>query len=199
MRRLILVRHAPTTATRSFALPADEPLDEAGRDAAIAFGRWARTWSGETLSSPLVRCRQTAAAAGLPTVRVTAELAECDFGGWAGRTLAEICADDPAACRAWMTDPLVGPPGGECLDEFSTRIGGWLDDQARRDGDALAITHGGVVKAAVIHVLGAPLDAFWRVEVTPLAITELHSHDGRWTLARVNDHGPPGDGWLSCS
>jgi len=26
----------------------------------------------------------------------------------------------------------------------------------------------------------------WRVDVTPLALTELHAHDGRWTVARVN-------------
>jgi broad specificity phosphatase PhoE len=48
------------------------------------------------------------------------------------------------------------------------------------------VTHGGVVKAAVVHALAAPPEAFWRVDVTPLALTELHAHDGRWTVARVN-------------
>jgi broad specificity phosphatase PhoE len=61
-----------------------------------------------------------------------------------------------------------------------------MDAQAAIDGRAIAVTHAGVVKAAVVHALGAPPAAFWRVDVTPLALTELHAHDGRWTVARVN-------------
>ena len=44
-----------------------------------------------------------------------------------------------------------------------------------------------MVKAAVVAALDAPPSAFWRVDVSPLAITELHAHDGRWTVTRVND------------
>ena len=38
VRRLPVVRHAPTTATRAFAFPTDEPLYERGRDAAASLG-----------------------------------------------------------------------------------------------------------------------------------------------------------------
>ena len=38
MRRLLLVRHAPTSATRGHAFPTDEPLDDRGRVAAAALG-----------------------------------------------------------------------------------------------------------------------------------------------------------------
>jgi len=48
------------------------------------------------------------------------------------------------------------------------------------------ITHGEVVKAAVVHALSAPPLAFWRIDATPLAITELHAHGGRWTVVRLN-------------
>jgi broad specificity phosphatase PhoE len=48
------------------------------------------------------------------------------------------------------------------------------------------VTHAGVVKAAVVHALGAPVMSFWRLDVAPLGITELHAHDGRWTVARLN-------------
>jgi hypothetical protein len=47
-----------------------------------------------------------------------------------------------------------------------------------------------VVKAAIVAALGAPLEAFWRVDVAPLALAELHAHDGRWTLTRVNAPAP---------
>jgi broad specificity phosphatase PhoE len=189
VRRLLLVRHAPTSATRSHSFPADEPLDERGRTAAAAFGTAFGTAVGagrDALCSPSLRCRQTAAAAGLRTWSVAPELAECDFGSWAGRTLADVCAADPVAAEAWMTDPTAAPHGGESLSSFMTRVGGWLDGQAQLDGRAIAVTHGGVVKAAIVHALGAPVAAFWRIDVTPLALTELHAHDGRWTVTRVN-------------
>ncbi len=185
MRRLILVRHAATSATRAAAFPIDEPLDERARaDAASLAARLPS--HEELLCSPALRCVQTAEAAGLPDPRLDPSLAECDFGDWAGRTLADLHEADPEAAAAWMTDPAACPHGGESLARFAKRVAVWLDDQARRDGRVVAITHGGVVKAAVVHALEAPPQAFWRIDCAPLSITELHAHDGRWTLSRTN-------------
>jgi broad specificity phosphatase PhoE len=185
VRRLILVRHAATSATRTAAFALDEPLDERGRaDAASLAGRLPS--HDELVCSPARRCIETAAAARLGGPSLHPSLAECDFGDWAGRTLADVHEDDPEAAAAWMTDPAACPHGGESLAAFAIRVACWLCDQARRDGRVLAITHGGVVKAAVVHALGAPLSAFWRVDCAPLSITELHAHDGRWTVARMN-------------
>jgi broad specificity phosphatase PhoE len=184
VRRLLLVRHAPTRATRATAFPLDEALDEAGRTAAASLAA-ALPRRCDIMSSPALRCRQTAEAAGLQA-QPEAALAECDFGRWAGSTLAEVHAGEPDGARAWMVDPDAAPHGGESLSAFARRVAGWLDRQAQRDGAAAAITHGGVVKAAVVHALGAPLQAFWRVDAAPLTVTELHAHDGRWTVARVN-------------
>src|SRR5439155_5979346 len=64
LRRLLLVRHAPTRATRATAFPLDEPLDDAGRLAATALAA-ALPARCELLSSPAVPCRETAEAAGL--------------------------------------------------------------------------------------------------------------------------------------
>lgn len=183
MRRLLLIRHARTDAVRRAAFGADEPLDAAGLAGARTLaGRLGR---GEALCTTARRTRETALAAGLdPTVDPA--LDECDFGSWSGRTLAEIGDEDPGGVHAWMTDPLARPHGGESLAALLARVGGWLDAQATLPGRVIAVTHGGVVKAAVVHALGAPPAAFWRVDATPLAVTELHAHDGRWTLARVN-------------
>jgi broad specificity phosphatase PhoE len=183
MRRLVLLRHASTAAVRRAAFPTDEPLDDAGRTAAAALA--GRLGGGEALRGPSLRARETALAAGLDARPVDA-LAECDFGAWGGRTLAEVWDEAPDAAEAWMTDPGTAPHGGESLLAFLERIGAWLDEQSRLDGRAVVVTHGGVVKAAVVHALGAPPEAFWRVDATPLHVTELHAHDGRWTLTRAN-------------
>jgi broad specificity phosphatase PhoE len=185
VRRLLLVRHAPTAATRAARFPVDEPLDERGRVAAAARGA-ALPGSFEALTSPALRCRQTAEAAGLSAPSVEPALAECDFGAWAGRSLAEVQAAEPETAEAWMLDPQARPHGGESLATFAARVSAWLDSQAQLDGRAVAVTHAGVVKAAVIHALDGPLHALWRIDVAPLSITELHARDARWTVTRVN-------------
>lgn len=176
------MRHAPTRATRATAFPLDEPLDDAGRRAAAMLVA-ALPRRCEVLSSPAVRCRETAEAAGL-SPDLDDALIECDFGAWVGHRLADV---EPNAGRAWILDPDAAPHGGETLRAFAARVGRWLDAQAEREGVAAAITHGGVVKAAVVHALDAPLHAFWQIDAAPLSVTELHAHDGRWTVARLND------------
>lgn len=184
MRSLLLVRHAPTSATRGAAFPADEELDKRGRQQSTGLAA-VLPRRAQVITSPARRCRQTAEAAGL-TASVDERIAECDFGTWAGRALADVNAVDPGAVQSWMLDPDSAPHGGESLAVFATRIGRWLDDQAAYEGRLVAITHGEVVKSAVVHALGAPLPAFWRIDASPLSITELHAHGGRWTVVRLN-------------
>jgi broad specificity phosphatase PhoE len=178
VRRLLLVRHAPTGATRAAAFPLDEPVEPGPIALTVPRGC-------EVLCSPALRCRQTAEAAGLEAIE-DGRLAECDFGSWAGSTLAQVHAADPDGAQAWMTDVDAAPHGGETLRAFAARVAGWLDEQAEREGPAIAITHAGVVKAAVVRALRSPLASFWQIDVAPLTITELDAHDGRWTLRGVN-------------
>jgi len=185
-RRLLLVRHASTDAVRAAAFGADEPLDAPGRVAATTLAaRLPR--ADEVLVSPARRAVETAALSGLT---ITGEApGECDFGRWAGRTLREVSDSDEAGVRAWMTDPDAAPHGGESLTALLARVRSWLGAQASGTGLAIAITHAGVIKAAVVAALDAPPIAFWRIDIAPTSITELHAHDGRWTVTRVNDRG----------
>ena len=66
MKRLVLVRHAPTASTRAAAFPRDdEGLDADGRAAAAALV----LPRGDALCSPARRCLETAEAAGLDAGR----------------------------------------------------------------------------------------------------------------------------------
>jgi broad specificity phosphatase PhoE len=180
--RLLLVRHAPTAATRAAAFPLDEPLDDDGRAAAASLAG-ALPGDAAAVCSPARRCLQTAAALGLRP-KIDARLRECDFGRWAGRTLAELDAEDPAATRAWMLDPAAAPHHGESLLDFHARVGAWLADLAAGPGAVtVAVTHGGVVRSAVTHALNAPLAVMWRIGVPPLSIIALDlGDDGFVTL-----------------
>ena len=67
------------------------------------------------------------------------------------------------------------------------RVGAWLDDEAAHDGTVVAVAAGAVVRAAVVCALDAPAEALWRIDVAPGSVTELHAHDRRWRVTRVND------------
>ncbi|GAA4220311.1 broad specificity phosphatase PhoE [Streptosporangium album] len=186
--RLTLICHASTSATVRAAFPGDEPLDGRGlRQAGRLAGRFGR---GRAVCAPESRCAQTAAALGL---RADPDplLADCDYGRWSGRTPAEVEAAEPAALTAWLTDPAAAPHGGEPITGLLGRVAGWLS--GRPPGRTVAITHPPVIRAAIVHTLGAPALAFWRVDVAPLARVTLTGRGGRWRLSHTPHDDIQGD------
>jgi broad specificity phosphatase PhoE len=179
--RMLLICHASTAATRGTAFPLDEPLEPAGLAAAGAAahrmpaGRPARC-------GPALRCRQTAQALGL-TATVDAGLADWDLGHWAGRSLDDLVNADPEAVLAWTTDPACDVHGGETQAALIERVGSWLDAPPVPHPDRfLAVTHPAWLRSAVVHALQAPAQAFWRIDVAPLAAIELRGRPGHWSL-----------------
>jgi broad specificity phosphatase PhoE len=170
--RVLLVSHGATEATRRAAFPADEPLLEIP---ALAAER-----ADVAVCGPALRCRQTAAALGVD-VTVEPRLRDCDYGRWAGLTLAELPAED---VEEWLTDPASAPHGGESIVDLLGRVGGWLDSLGA--GRIVAVTHPAVVKAAVVHAIRASAESFWRIDVVPLSKTLLSGNPGQWRL-RVSD------------
>ena len=129
--RLILVRHGetPMTAQRRYSGRGDIELSATGLAQAAAVAR--RLAASEpaaavVVSSPLVRCQQTASAIaeGLGRVPVQADpdLIECDFGEWEGLTFAEVRERWPEQLNAWLASPAVAPPGGESFEAVLARV-----------------------------------------------------------------------------
>jgi broad specificity phosphatase PhoE len=185
MLRLMLIRHGATAAVRAASFAADEPLEPAAREMAAALGPGLPgTRTG--LSGPELACRETAERLGLDA-GVEADLAGLDMGSWRGRTLEEVQDRDPTGLMAWMSDPDATPHGGESLAAYNERITGWLDAAAvERHGFVIATVDAAVIKAAVLHALAAPPAAFWRVDASPLRVTELHGSHDRWSLRTAN-------------
>jgi broad specificity phosphatase PhoE len=103
---------------------------------------------------------------------------------WATLTLEAIHARDPHGLRTWFEDPEAARHGGESHARMAERVRRFLERVG--SGTTVAVTHGGVVKTALIEVLGAPYPSFWRIDVAPTSITELRRRDGTWTVARTN-------------
>jgi broad specificity phosphatase PhoE len=169
---LIVVRHGRTEANARGLLlgRADPSLDDIGRDQARALAG-ALPEATRIVSSPLARCRQTAAAFGLPVV-VDDRWIELDYGEWDGRPVSDVPAD---IWRQWRADPEFAPPGGESLTALGARVRTAADEMAAAamDEDIVVVTHVSPVKAAVAWALGTGDEVGWRTFVSPATITRI--------------------------
>lgn len=179
--RITLICHAATVAMRGGIFPGDVLLDLPARPLPAALAArlpaWDRAWT-----SPAEAARRTAHALGLAAAVPTADLRDGDLGRWAGRSLAAIAADEPAALAAWLADPAAAPHGGEDGAALLARVGGWLEACARLGGRTLGVTHAAVVRAAIVHALGAGPPVLRHIDAAPLTLTELSWHAGCWRL-----------------
>ena len=179
--RLILICHGSTDAVRRSAFPADEPLDDQGRVQAAALA--ASVPSADCVwTSPELRARQTAEAFRLDATAQSA-LRECDYGGWKGCAFADVLARDPDGISAWLNDPTATPHDGESLHGLMQRVAQWLDAEKATNRKAIVITHASIIRAAIVHALGAPPQSFWRIDIAPLSVSRLSGAHGRWNLA----------------
>ena len=132
-------------------------------------------------AGPERRALETAAALGL-AVSVEHDLRDCDYGRWSGRSLRDLEIAEPSALASWLSDLQAAPHGGESLAQLMQRVADWLEGSARRCGRIVAISHPSIIRAAIIHAVGAPPGSFWRIDVVSLSRTVM-SHDGRtWKL-----------------
>ncbi len=167
--RVLLVRHGQSewNAQGRWQGQADPPLTDAGRAQARAVAR-AIGGVDAIFSSDLRRAAETAQivsdALGVGPVIVDPALRERDAGAWSGLTRDEIRERFPgylpddhhrvfAPSRTVPRRPPGWEPDGSVLDRALAALG--RIHAVVGDGDALAVTHGGVIYVLEDH-LGEP-------------------------------------------
>ncbi|GAT71894.1 phosphoglycerate mutase family protein [Microbacterium sp. HM58-2] len=144
--KLVLLRHGETEWSRSgrHTGRTDIPLTPHGEDLARAAGELVRDYDfGLVLSSPLQRARRTAELAGLDA-DVDPLLIEWDYGGYEGRTTAEIRAELGYDWTAFAHGVIRGDTPGETVEEVAARASRVLTRvlPAMAQGDVALIAHG---------------------------------------------------------
>jgi broad specificity phosphatase PhoE len=192
---LALLRHGPTAWNRSRRIQGltDEPLDEAGR-AQVALWRLPERWvSRPWVTSPLRRCRETAALLAAShahdgAIAIEPRLIEMNHGDWEGERLADLRARLGDAMTALEDRGLdYRAPGGESPREVQQRLIPWLQQIAAAKTDMLAITHRGILRA--LHAMAAGWDMTGK---PPIKLQEdclqlfAIASDGRPKVDRLN-------------
>ena len=177
--RLTLISHAVTQALRHAQFPVDESLLE-GEKERIASIRWPAPRSQHVLCGPEKRTRQTAEALGLKATALP-ELADIDYGSWKGQRIDDVQVSDPDGLSDWLTDPNAVPHGGDSLAQLIHRTKSWMKDLIGR-GHTIAVTHPVVIRASLLCALEIPDQSFWRIEISPLSMTDLRFNGQHWTI-----------------
>jgi len=192
---ILLVRHAAhghLDKRLSGRMPG-VALSDGGREQAARLGAVLASAAIDRVEcSPLDRTRETAAAVagacGLPPPLDVEALIELDLGDWTGARFDQLHGD-PAWDR-WNTERgTARVPGGETMAEAQARIAAHLHRVAAGpDGATVAmVTHSDMIRAAVAHVLGLPLDNLLRFEVDPASITRIVAGDWGAKLVTLNE------------
>lgn len=183
---LILARHGRTVANASGELLGrrDPGLDDTGSLQAAAIGT-ALVAVDRVVCSPLRRCRETAAATGLP-IEIDERFIELDYGDLEGTPVAEVPA---ATWTSWRADTSWCPTGGESLDDLAARVWPALDElAAEAEQRTIAIvTHVSPIKAAVAWSLGVGIETQWRCFVQQASISRLEVRAGIPALHSFNE------------
>lgn len=145
-------------------------------------------------SSPLERAIETAEVIAAPyglKVQVREGIGETQFGEWTGQSIEDLAKLD--IWTAIQFHPSgVRFPGGETMREVQARAVAELEmiREAHPEATVAVVSHADVIKVAIAHYIGLPLDLFQRLVIQPGSLTILHCGKGIPRLIRLNDAGP---------
>jgi len=167
-------------------------LGESGRAQARALAqRFARENVASIHTSPLERAVETAEPIAASIGKVaerSSDLIEIDFGAWSGKSF-DILSGDPH-WSAWNSSRSTNrAPGGETMLDAQVRIVCAIEQlrNLHLGQSVILVSHGDVIKAALLYYLGMPIDSHMRLEISPASITTLVVGDWGASVLRMNE------------
>lgn len=182
--QVLLIRHPETQANIDgrFVGRGNAGFTQLGLRQLRRIPRKAATFEpGVVWASPLERAlvlaKRVASSARVPLV-VDDRLVELDFGDAEGLTFEEIRAAGMRFNYMDMDAPVA--PGGESRRQIESRVAQFCDELVAAGGRHIIVTHGGVFRASLVHLLGLASTDIWA----------FHIHNGQMAHVSVLDgHG----------
>ena len=137
-------------------------------------------------TSPLQRCHKLAQALNIGEAVHDARLKELHFGDWEMQAWDDIPRD---YFDVWAQNYAeLAPPNGETFSQMQQRNIAFLDDiiDAAPEANICALTHGGVIRSLLAHVLNMPLKGLFRFNVDYGSMTQIEISDNPNTAPKIN-------------
>lgn len=199
MPRVLLIRHAQSTANRRGVLTGQTPgvsLSAQGRvqsqELALRLGK---AKLSQLRVSPMQRCIETIE----PWINAQRKFQseslivdhgvnELDFGDWTGRKISSV-----SMTREWVRVQKQASkakfPNGESLKQVQRRARSSFDEavSARGRGAIGIVTHADVIKVLVADLLNLHLDEFQKIVIDNASVTVFDYNKGKVKLLTLND------------
>jgi broad specificity phosphatase PhoE len=195
---ILVVRHGQTEWSLSgqHTGTTDIPLTATGEQQARNLAPvFADRTIAAVLVSPRQRAQRTAELAGLTGVRTDADLVEWDYGGYEGRTTAEISAELGRPWSVWHDGVVPGETKGESVHQVAFRARTVLRRAESLasdggDGDVVLVAHGHFLRILLATWLGLSPTAGALFALEAGTWGELgHEHDRpvlvRWSVPPI--------------
>ena len=149
-------------------------------------------------SSPLKRCKHLAQNLSGASIQYDERLLELNFGSWEMKRWNEI---DQDALKSWMNHFVEQKtPGGESFHELWTRGTSFLQDlkrmfPAKRPNESFGaqqnetialVTHAGIIRAIIAHILGMPLKNAFQLKIDYGAVSLVTFEKDLYHLVYLN-------------
>ncbi len=124
-------------------------------------------------TSPLQRCVKLTEALNVGEHIEDARLMELNFGDWEMHAWDDIPRD---IFDDWAHDYAnLAPPKGETFSQLQQRAIHFLDEMLSKHSNEniLVISHGGLIRALLAHVLNMELKGLFRFEINHASVTQL--------------------------
>ena len=117
------------------------------------------------------------------------EFRERNFGRWEGLTFDECRQKYPEEFEAWVRNPLrASPVGGETTLQVRDRVVGPLESlmKVHRGESFAVVSHGGVNRVLLCHLLGMPLENIFRIDQSFGAVNRVDLWDDFPVVSLIN-------------
>lgn len=183
---ILLVRHPETHAnvTGRFVGRGHSPYTGVGRRQSARLPRRISRFAPDTVwSSPLERALRVAKRAAQladTDLVIDERLVELDFGMAEGMTYEEIAEAGLTFNYRSLEDPVA--PGGESRGSIERRSAAFCDEIIAAGGRHAIVTHGGVFRASLVHLLGLSSTDIWAFHIHNAQLAHVRIIDGHGML-----------------
>jgi len=199
MSRVLLIRHAQSTANRQGVLTGQNPgisLSAQGRKQAEELAlRLGKSKITQLRVSPMQRCLETIEPwINAQSVKSRRSLVtdhgvnELDFGDWTGKKIITVSRTKEWS-RVQNKASTARFPNGESLIEVQKRARASFNEAvtSSKSGAVALVTHADVIKLLVADLLGLHVDEFQKLVIDNASVTVFDYHKGRIRLLTLND------------
>jgi broad specificity phosphatase PhoE len=195
--KITIVRHGQTEYNKTYTLQGtlDVPLNEEGKAQAEKLSNFLKDYPfTHVYTSPLSRAYETAKAINQVhqlDLNVVDDLREIELGRWEGLTWKRVMDEDKETYDRFEDDDETLEFDGEIIPKFHARaVDAFLKIVNNHDDldNLLLVTHGGVIRAIVTHVLNIDREHRRNFSIENTSITEITYYKNRFVIKTLNQH-----------